>query len=823
MRNFSVITSIMISLSALPGGADLLSAAVPAFAVIGEDDVMTGVLPTHAKVVVIGGGVVGASVAYHLAAAGCRATVLVERAKIGSGTSWHAAGNMETYRADPLIGEMIRYAVALYPRLEAETGQALGWRQTGRVMFTASPERMAQYRGLPALGRARGIEIAVLSPGEVAARLPIVSPDGLAGGVWIPSDGRINPTDLAMAFARGARMKGAAIVEDCPVTGMALENGRVSGVTTPQGEIRCEAVVIASGLWSPHLGAMIGVVIPLHAVQHLYILTKPIAGVSRELPLFLSYDERLYGREDVGGLLIGFFDAKAIPVAPADLPKDFSFGLLDANWTQVAPNMAIALNRFPVLQTAEVRLLLNGPESFTPDMQMLLGQAPCVEGCFVATGMNSSGIALSAAAGRLTAEWILDGRPSLDATRLDIRRFAASQGVGRYLRNRASEVVTHMCRMATPELDFADTRAIRRSPLHSALEARGARFASVMQWERPLRFGVADESAAPRDVAGELAAAENGVALFDRSSDAKLRLDGPRAETLLNRLSGAVAGMKEGENRVAPMLNSRGGVEVLPTVARVGQESWLLLAEAAQATRLADWVSRHRPRNGTSLADVTSAYGAMVLVGPMGAGLLARLGCDVGDDALHLREAEIGYASAMLFPQLGPPGTYILVSTETSLHVYESLDQAGGEFDLRLAGAFAEEQLLLKHAVPRFGREVTPFRSAVASGIDGGLDPAANAKFIGRAALLRDRRRPPKAAIRLFILPGAEPLSLANAPVVSGDKTVGHVTSAAAILAMGRSLAFCLVEQSEAKTGYHVIADGRSIPIEPYAAPSGKG
>ncbi len=582
-------------------------------------------------------------------------------------------------------------------------------------------------------------------------------------------------------------------------------------------------MVIASGLWSPQLGAMIGVAIPLHAVQHLYILTKPIAGVSRDLPLFLSYDERLYGREDVGGLLVGFFDTNAIPVAPDGLPKDFSFGLLDANWTQVEPNMAIALHRFPVLQTAEVRLLLNGPESFTPDTQMLLGEAPGVGGCFVATGMNSSGIALSAAAGRLTAEWILEGRPSLDVTRLDIRRFAAGQGVRRYLRDRASEVVTHMCRMPTPELDFAGARVIRRSPLHVALEARGARFASLMQWERPLRYGAADEGAALRDVAGELAAAENGVALFDRSSDAKLRLDGPRAEALLARLSGAAAGMKEGETRLTPMLNSKGGVEVLPVVARLGPESWLLLAEAAQATRLADWVGRHRPRTGTSLVDVTSAYGAIVLAGRKAAALLVRLGSEAGGCASHLGRVEIGYAPATLVPQFGPPGIYILMPTEFALHVHETLEQAGGELGLRLAGAFAEEQLALKHAVPRFGREVTPFLSAVASGIDGELDPASNRGFIGRGALLKDRRRPPKKAIRLFSVRGTEALPLANAPVVSGAKTVGHVTSAATIPAMGRSLAFCLVEQSGKKAGYQVVADGRSIPLTPHAASSGKG
>src|SRR6185312_23263 len=319
--------------------------------------------------------------------------------------------------------------------------------------------------------------------------------------------------DLAMAFARGARMRGVRVVEDAAVLGMTARNGRIDSVATAVGTIACEAVVIAAGLWSPQLGAMVGVRVPLHAVQHVYLLTKPIDIVARDMPLFLSYDERLYGREDVGGLLVGFFDTKAIPVAPADLPRDFSFGLLDGNWDQIEPNMAIALERFPVLQRAEIRTLINGPESFTPDMQMLLGEAPEVRGCYLATGMNSSGIALSACAGRLTAEWILDGPPSLDATPLDIRRFDPCQALTAYARDRASEVVSHMCRLPAADLDFDGARMVRRSPLHEALTVHGARFVSVLGWERPLWFAAGDAPVDP--VASELAAATDGTALFD--------------------------------------------------------------------------------------------------------------------------------------------------------------------------------------------------------------------------------------------------------------------------------------------------------------------
>jgi glycine/D-amino acid oxidase-like deaminating enzyme/glycine cleavage system aminomethyltransferase T len=780
---------------------------------------MTDTLPSHARVVVIGGGVVGLSVAYHLAALGCRDVVLLERSKIGSGTSWHAAGNMETYRADPLIGEMIRYAVEFYPKLEAETGQALGWRQTGRVMFTHIPERMAQYRGLPALGRARGLEIGLLSPRGVVEKLPIANEAGILGGAWIPSDGRINPTDLAVALSRGARMRGARIAEDAPVLLMTTKAGRINSVVTAQGEVKCEAIVIAAGLWSPRLGDMIGVKIPLHAVQHLYILTKPLEIVTRDMPLFITYDERMYGREDVGGLLVGFFDSKAIPISPAELPKDFSFGLLDSNWNQIEPNMAVALERFPVLNKAEIRLLLNGPESFTPDMQMLLGETPGLQGCFVATGMNSSGIALSAAAGKLTAEWILKGRPSLDVTRLDIRRFAENQGVTGYLRDRASEVVTHMCRVPTPDLDFNDTRMIRRSPLHQALADRGARFVSVLGWERPIWFGPGseDDKDWAKSVGPEILAAENGVALFDRSSDAKLRLEGARAGALLRHLTGSLTDLPIGGVVAAPMLNRRGGVEVMAAIARLGETSWLLLTEPEQSTRLRSWVERHRPASGTNLVDVTSAWAAIALVGPRAEALLASLCRELPADKGTIRQIEIAYAPGMLVPWLRPVGIYLMLPTDFALHVHERLVAAGGAFGLKHAGSLAAEGLAVEHFIRRFGTELSPNIAAVSASIDRLLDVDRNRSFIGRTAVLAARAKPPRKEIRAFRLDGTEPMQFANAPILGGKRLVGHVTSGAYFPSLRAAVLLGLVDRLEEGRAYRLVLRGQELPLAPYA------
>ena len=778
---------------------------------------MPSSLPLDAQVVVIGGGVVGASVAYHLAHLGCRDVLLLERSKIGSGTSWHAAGNMETYRADPLIGEMVAYAVDLYPRLEKETGQALGWRQSGRVMFTREPERMAGYRGLPALGKVRGIEIELLTPKGVAERLPFVETKDLAGGAWVPNDGRINPTDLAMAFAKGARMKGATVIEDTAVTGLRARDGRIHAVDTARGTVRCETAVIAAGLWSPVIGGTAGVAVPLHAVQHFYILTKPLACVTRDTPLFISYDELIYGREDVGGLLVGFFDRNAIPVRPDELPKEFSFSLLPSNWDQVEPNMAIALARMPVLKEAEIRLLLNGPESFTPDMQMLLGESPGLGGCFLATGMNSNGIALSACAGRLTAEWIVHGRPSLDATRLDVRRFGHAQAGRSFLRDRASEVIIHMCRLPAPDLDFENTRRLRCSPLHGELEAAGARFKSVAGWERPIWYVPQGRRAEdwPAFVAEETAAAESGAALADLSSHSKLLLEGPGAEATLHRLSGAMRPLADGEALQAPMLNPMGGVEVLATVWRLSGSQWLILADPEQAIRPEAWITKHCDPAQVRLTDVSAAWCLLALLGPGGAALV--------DAAATLRDqhgsaAEIGHVPVLVQRGQQPDALMVLVSAEQAIGVFRRLREAGRAAGVRLIGSLAAEAMAVKHAVRRFGAEVTPFVSAVGAGLAGALDADGNREFIGRDAVLKERSTAPAKVVQDYVCKVPGPGLFARAPVLAEAREVGHVTSSARVPSLGKVAMLALVDHAARSSALRVLVDGVAYDLEPGSA-----
>ena len=644
-------------------------------------------VPSRADVVVIGGGVVGASVAWHLAGAGVSDVVLLERNTIGSGTTWHAAGNMETWRSDPLILDLVRYAVDLFPELERQSGISFGWRQSGRVQFTADDEVMARFRAVPARGRARGIDVELLGPDDVVAKLPIVSPDGLRGGLWIPSDGRVDPTNLAQAFSRGAQRRGARIVEGVGVSAIRRAGDRIVGVDTSAGPIDCERVVLAAGLCSGRLAETCRVRLPLIALEHFYLLTRPIAGLSRDLPLFLSYDERIYGREDVGGLLVGVFDDDAIPVEPDQLPGAFSFSLLPENWEQIAPRLPVVMRRLPILQEAEIRMQVNGPESFTPDGQMLLGEWPMLRGLHLAAGMGSNGIAMSSCVGRLTAEWIVDGRPSLDVTTLDCRRFQPFQAGRAYRRARMAEVPSAMCRVGGPELDFLQTRDIRISPLRGLWHQRGAVFATAAGWEVPFWFGNGDWTAA---VAAELEAAETVGGLVDRTASAKLLLAGPEAE----RLIGASPSANPGAFR-CPLGSAAGGTEANPLAVPLADGCWLLLGEPDEAMRMRDWL--HRQAAGTMpVVAVDGGWAVLDIWGPTDAVPVVGKG--------EVVEAELGFAPVLVVGVPDCPCRRVLVSTEFAAGVAESLLAKG----LSPLGALAADQLRVLARQPAFGRELSP-------------------------------------------------------------------------------------------------------------------
>ena len=729
-----------------------------------------------ARIVVIGGGIGGCSAAWHLARLGQPDVLLLERAMLSSGTTWHSTGNMETYRADPLIYDMVRYAAELYPRLAHEAGNDIGWRQAGRVLYTDREQRWAAMQTLPELGRARGMVLELLTPAQVGQRLPIIDPAGLRGGVWIPSDARVNATDAVQAFAAAARAGGVRIRQDTMVERIITRNGAVCGVQCPGGIIDCEVVVLAAGLWSRDLAASCGVHLPLYALEHQYMITNP-HGVPRDLPLFLSYDDQLYGREEVGGLMIGSLDDDAIALSAAELPQNFSFALLNERWPQFEPYMDTAMRRFPVLRNTEIKMLLNGPESFTPDGQMLLGPAPGVMGLFTVCAFNSNGMALAPAAGRYVAEWIVEGEPSADVAPLDVRRFSAAQATEEFMRARAAEIPGFHCRLHGPGDDYRSARNVRLSPLHEQLQQAGARFVSVNGWERPEWIAQADRDFA-ESVADEVRAATDGVLVVDRCSDVKILCDGATPQTCTATFS------------VLP--GAYGQIEAVVRRLPWDPGRHLLTASAEQETRVLEWCHRHGAASAPQ--DLTETLALIELHGPARQALLDELGATAtADGDLHCSADHTAHSSLLL------------VRSDCAGPLWQRLMQCGARHGLRIGGHLAQQALRLRKGLPGFGTEATPARLATELGWDA---PAAQ-----RTVTVPRTHRPRRLLALSCSLPGHE--FAARELLLIGDTVVGELTSRVRLPGWPETLALGLIDPDSWRAGavLETVAQGRRWPL----------
>ena len=783
---------------------------------------MTNNLPAQAEIVIIGGGVIGCSVAYHLGKLGRRDVVVLERHKIGCGTTWHSAGNVTRFATSPTMMKLLAYGAELYAGIEAETEQAVGWRNCGRVMMAQTPERMEELKRMTALGRALGTEIEILSPGEAAVKLPIIRTDDLVGAAFSPGDGRVNPTDLTMAYAKGARAHGIRFVEETRVTGVRVEGGAVRAVDTDAGEIACETVVNCGGLWAKQIGEMCGVTVPLHANEHFYMLTKPIDGVSPDMPTFRDPDSLTYGREDVGGLLVGCFDtdAKALPLER--LPEDFAFALLNEDWDQFEPYMKSAIERIPALESVEVHTLLNGPESFTPDGNMLMGAAPELRGYYVLAAMNSGGVTLSGGAGHALADWIVEGHPTIDVTELDIRRFSPIHGNDAWLRERSREMTSFHFMVAGPDHDFETGRMLRRSVLHDRLAERGARFGSIMGWERPNWFDTGEDGddSFPY-VQAEHRAARQGVAVFDLSSSTKILVQGRDAGRHLQTLSAADTAVPPGTAIVAPFLNERGGVESFPILLRLQDDAWLILSEPGQSTRDLDWIRRQNSEHDQTYAfDVTPAWTILGLIGPEVPALLERTGAAASTVRQmtpgSLRQLEIGYATGWMLCSPLTDAWQLLVPTEYAVGAYQSILDSGCEFGLRDAGHHALESLRLQAAVPQWGRELSAQVSAFEGGLRRYLDLSENTDFIGREALLRQEEQGLTASVRAFTVADARARPLGGEPILRNGAPAGLVSSTAYDHDIGRALVMGYLDGGTAEGRFELDMAGSVVQLAPY-------
>ncbi|CAN7664822.1 FAD-dependent oxidoreductase [Bosea sp. LjRoot90] len=750
-------------------------------------------IPTQSRVVIIGGGIIGCSVAYHLTKLGWRDVLLLEQGRLSSGTTWHAAGLVGQLRSQSSMTRLIRYSTELYASLETETGLATGWKSCGSVSVARTPERMTQLRRTISAARAQGVEIEELSPKEAGDKWPVMRTDDLVGGVWLPGDGKANPADITQALARGARNGGAIVREGIRVTGIETDKGRVKAVLTDQGRVECEVLAICAGQWSRTVGQMCGVSVPLHSAEHMYIVTGKIEGVTPDLPVMRDPDGYTYYKEEVGGLVMGGFEPDAKPWGMDGIPYPFEFQLLPDDWDQFAILMENALQRVPALETAEVKTFLNGPESFTPDNNFLLGEAPEVAGVYVGAGFNSMGIASAGGAGRALAEWIVEGEATSDLWPVDIRRFADFNNNPAWLKDRIKETLGLHYAMPWPNRELDTARPFRRSPLYERLAAKGAVFGSKMGWERANYFARNEDertirySFGPQNwfetVAAEHRACREAAGIADMSSFAKFLLQGPDAEQALQRLAANDVAVPVGSSVYTALLNARGTFESDLTAARIAPDTYLLLTGTAQATRDAHWIRRQLPV-GVTLTDVTSAYAVLSLAGPKVVEILSRVSptsfalADFPANAI--RQITIGYATtwACRRSYLGD-GFELYVPVEFAPAIYDTLHEAGTDLGFLDVGYYAVDSLRIEKGFRAWGRELTPDINPYEAGL-GFAVKLNKGDFVGRGALTAARAAP--RTKRLVALVGPRPngqMAWGGEAILADGRPVGEITSAA--------------------------------------------
>jgi 4-methylaminobutanoate oxidase (formaldehyde-forming) len=768
-----------------------------------------GSVPDSAQVVIVGGGIAGASTAYHLARLGCTDVLLLEQGKLTCGTTWHAAGLVGQLRATRNATRMSRYGIELYATLETETGLATGWKQCGSLNVAKTPERLRLFRRQMARARSFGIEFEFISPAEAGKIYPLLRTDDLAGAVWIPGDGKANPTDLTQSLARGARTRGVRIVEGAKVIGLAVERGRVAGVryrtSDGEGQVRCESVANCAGQWAREFGALAGVNVPLYPAEHFYLVTRPIPGVHPSLPVMRDPDGYIYYKEEVGGLVMGGFEPVAKPWNVGAIPDGFEFQLLPEDWDHFEILMRNAIHRTPCLESAEVKMLLNGPESFTPDGNFILGEASELRGFFVCAGFNSAGIANAGGAGKLIAEWIVNGEAPLDLWDVDIRRFAPFHANRKHLFDRTAESLGLHYAMRWPREELATVRPLRRSPLYDRLRAKGAVFGSKLNWERANYFLPAGTAEPPPTlgtprwlpfVIEEQRACREDAVVFDQTSFAKFVFKGHDALPALQRLCANEIDVPVGRMVYTAMLNERGGFESDLTITRLGADTFFILTGSAQATRDADWIERHIGGDEfAALVDVTSAYSVLSVMGPKAEALLARLSSDdlsrTGMPFSTSREIDIGYARvrAARMSYVGGPGYELTVPTEMCVTLYDALWSAGAELGLKDAGYYALDALRIEAGRRAWGAELGPDETPLEAGLGYAVKLDKPAPFHGRAALERQLAEGLRKRLVLFTFDDPAAFPWSGEPILMDGKNVGELSSAGYSRKHGRAVA----------------------------------
>jgi len=756
---------------------------------------MSATVPQKARVVIVGGGVSGCSVAYHLAKLGWRDIVLLERKQLTCGTTWHAAGLIGQLRASLNMTRLAKYSADLYIKLEEETGVATGMRQCGSITVALTEARKEEIYRQASLARAFDIDVQEIGPDEVLKMYPHLNISDVKAAVHLPLDGQCDPANIAMALAKGARQNGARIIEGVKVTEITSAGGRVTGVNWQQGEetgsIAADLVVNCGGMWGRDLAAQSGVTLPLHACEHFYIVTEAIEGLPR-LPVLRVPDECAYYKEDAGKMLLGAFEPVAKPWGMNGISEDFCFDQLPEDFDHFEPILEQAVNRLPLLASAGIHTFFNGPESFTPDDRYYLGEAPEIKGYWIAAGYNSIGIVSSGGAGFALAQWMNDGEPPFDLWEVDIRRAQPFQKNRHYLQSRVSETLGLLYADHFPYRQMATARGVRRSPIHEQLKARGAVFGEVAGWERANWF--ADEGQTPEyeyswkrqnwfdNQKREHMAVREAVGLFDMTSFGKIRVEGRDACAFLQRLCANDMDVEPGRIVYTQMLNTRGGIECDLTVTRLSDTAFLLVVPGATLQRDLAWLRRHLTDEFVVITDVTAAESVLCVMGPNARALMQAVSPNDFSNEAHpfgmAREIEIGMglARAHRVTYVGELGWELYVSSDQAAHVFEALDEAGAGHGLKLCGLHTLDSCRIEKGFRHFGHDITDEDHVLEAGL-GFAVKTKKGGFIGRDAVLAKREQGLSRRMVQFQLKNPEPLLFHNEVIVRDGKIVSIITS----------------------------------------------
>jgi 4-methylaminobutanoate oxidase (formaldehyde-forming) len=779
----------------------------------------TAAIPDRARVVVIGGGIIGTSVAYHLAHLQVSDVVLLERDRLTSGTTWHAAGLMATFGSTSQTSTELRiYTRDLYARLEAETGLATGLKQCGLIELAIEPGRLEEYRRVAAFNRLCGVEVHEISSREVAELWPLARTDDVLAGFYIPADGRVNPVDVTMSLARGARMKGARIIEGVPVTGFMHNGGAVAGVRTPRGDIEAEYVVNCAGMWARELGELAGVTIPLQAAEHYYLLTEPIEEVGADWPVLEDPANYGYYREEGGGLMLGMFEPVCAPWQVGGVPADFSFGEISPDWDRMGPYLERTMSRVPVVAETGIKKLFCGPESFTPDLLPIVGEAPELRNYFVAAGLNSIGILTGGGIGRVIAQWIADGRPDVDVTGMNIDRLHRYQANPEYRATRTVESLGLVYQTHYPGRSMRTARGAKVSPVHQRLAAQRAYFKDVSGWEGADWYAPEGAgSAEPK--AGQLSwgrpdwfgyweaehhAARTGVILMDMAFMAKFDVQGRDAGRVLGQISANEVNGEPGRITYTQWLNPRGTLEADLTVTKLGDDRFWVVASDTAHRHAETWLRRHIGDAHAFVTDVTSGYAQINVQGPRSRELLAAVtDADISNEAFGFRtaaEIAIGFARVLCIriTYLGELGYELYIPAEQALGVYDRLVEAGRAVGLRHAGLKALGSLRMEKGYRDYGHDIDNTDTAAEAGLGFAVALDKPGGFIGRDAVLAQKARGPlRRRLVQVLVTDPEPLMF-HAEVVRRDgRPAGYIRSASYGFTLGGAVGLAMIDADE--------------------------